>query len=791
MKCNTCDYENEASFNFCSQCGSPLLADDDKTPSHQPMGIESISKDLTGMRRLLIHLSDRVQALEKLPREPNAPKPQKLSSRTEEQTPSIDDLKSKDSSEQKDEVESLGKVASGSKKTSKPSGVLSLDFERILGLNWLAIIGSLALVIGIAFFLAIAFDNNWIDEKGRVALGIVTGLALIGISEYAHRNYPMWAQPVSGAAIGVLYVSIVAAYGLYDLISPILALLFLCLVVIVGVLTTIRRESLVMAIISMIAAFLTPVLMAVSSGVDHLDENMLVPMIVYVLLIDVGILSVSIFRRWRWFILVSMLLSYLMVLFLLDDLTFYDSDNRYILSAIGIASVFLIFGAAGILFHLVWRRVPGPQDLTLMVLNAASAYLLTVQAFWENYQDWFGVITLLASLLYGLVGYGAIARRSASPQVAIYSLAIAVIFLTVAIPLQLTGAWVTVAWAAEGAVLIWAGLLLGQLRLRIAALGILALVAVRLMATVTLLEMDAYTIFLNERFLTFVVSIVSFSSASYLYYKHMNSLAIWEKDIFRGLAGIAGLFAFWIIGVEVISQFSMEWSDYRYAEVQVIAATFAILGFGLFAASLKIARVWVVGLVAMSLGALVFISSVLDGGVSGDVSLDNFKLILNFQFLVSAVLLLSFKLSAWPYWRGSVHAPKRRKYILSYLFIMANVFVYWILSSQTVNFFDYREISTDSNLASAKELSLTLIWAVYGLAVIGAGFIMKSSRVRLAGLALLFMPVFKLFLVDIFLLEQVYRVVGFVTLGLLFLAAGLLYNRYNDAIKGILFDSKS
>ena len=145
----------------------------------------------------------------------------------------------------------------------------------------------------------------------------------------------------------------------------------------------------------------------------------------------------------------------------LNDIAFYDSDNSYILSAIGIASVFLIFGAAGILFHLVWRRVPGPLDLTLMFLYAAAAYLLTVEVFWEDYQDWFGVITLLASLLYGLVGYIAITRKSASPQIAIYSLAIAVIFLTVAIPLQLTGSWITVAWAAEGTVLIWVGLLLG------------------------------------------------------------------------------------------------------------------------------------------------------------------------------------------------------------------------------------------------------------------------------------------------------------------------------------------
>ena len=55
-----------------------------------------------------------------------------------------------------------------------------IDWEQTLGRNWFAIIGALAVVLGIGFFLKLAFDNNWIGDTGRVALGVVVGLALLG-----------------------------------------------------------------------------------------------------------------------------------------------------------------------------------------------------------------------------------------------------------------------------------------------------------------------------------------------------------------------------------------------------------------------------------------------------------------------------------------------------------------------------------------------------------------------------------------------------------------------------------
>ena len=84
-----------------------------------------------------------------------------------------------------------------------------------------------------------------------------------------------------------------------------------------------------------------------------------------------------------------------------------------------------------------------------------------------------------------------------------------------------------------------------------------------------------------------------------------------------------------------------------------------------------------------------------------------------------------------------------------------------------------------------------MLWAVYAIGVIGAGIILRSAKVRQIGMALLAIPVAKLFVFDVFLLERGYRVAAFVTLGVLLLGTGLVYQRYSQAIRGFLFDRRA
>ena len=87
-------------------------------------------------------------------------------------------------------------------------------------------------------------------------------------------------------------------------------------------------------------------------------------------------------------------------------------------------------------------------------------------------------------------------------------------------------------------------------------------------------------------------------------------------------------------------------------------------------------------------------------------------------------------------------------------------------------------------------VALTALWGVYGATVLVAGFFGGWRPVRLAGLGLLGVPVAKLFLVDSFQLEDVFKVAAFIIMGGILLAGGYLYQRHNTAFKDFFLDTK-
>ena len=123
------------------------------------------------------------------------------------------------------------------------------------------------------------------------------------------------------------------------------------------------------------------------------------------------------------------------------------------------------------------------------------------------------------------------------------------------------------------------------------------------------------------------------------------------------------------------------------------------------------------------------------------------------------------------------------------LLALANFATLWLLSAEILTSADSAlfDLSRDAseNVAS---LGLSLLWAVYAAVLIVLGVVRRWRWVRLAGLALLAVPVVKLFAYDSQTLEQEYRVIAFIALGLILLAGGLLYQRYSRAVRGFLFE---
>ena len=71
-------------------------------------------------------------------------------------------------------------------------------------------------LLGIAFFLKYAFDNNWIKQGAQVGIGLAIGAGLLAFARRTHgQGYAVFAQGLVGAGLAILYLSVYASYNFY------------------------------------------------------------------------------------------------------------------------------------------------------------------------------------------------------------------------------------------------------------------------------------------------------------------------------------------------------------------------------------------------------------------------------------------------------------------------------------------------------------------------------------------------------------------------------------------------
>ncbi len=78
----------------------------------------------------------------------------------------------------------------------------------------------------------------------------------------------------------------------------------------------------------------------------------------------------------------------------------------------------------------------------------------------------------------------------------------------------------------------------------------------------------------------------------------------------------------------------------------------------------------------------------------------------------------------------------------------------------------------------ARDLALSIAWALYALAILGAGMILERTALRWASLAFLILSLGKVFLHDLGELEGLFRVASLCGLALSFFAVSVLYQRF-------------
>jgi uncharacterized membrane protein len=155
----------------------------------------------------------------------------------------------------------------------------------------------------------------------------------------------------------------------------------------------------------------------------------------------------------------------------------------------------------------------------------------------------------------------------------------------------------------------------------------------------------------------------------------------------------------------------------------------------------------------------------------------------NQTFAAFAVFVLAAWYVAHVYARAENIDADERRGATATLAVVGNLFAVAALSLEASGYFRKQLAERSAaglntrDLRLAQQLSLSLVWAVYGGAMLAYGHVRQNKPLRLLALALLAATTFKVFFFDLSALDQLYRIVSFIALGVVLLGVSFLYQQ--------------
>lgn len=677
--------------------------------------------------------------------------------------------------------------------------------EYAVASNWLLRIGVLILITGIGFFLKYSIDNGLLGEQARVALSVLAGIAMIiGGVRLVGGQYHLLSQGLLGGGIAVLYFSVFAAFSFYHLLPVYPTFALMILVTASAAILAIRLDSMLVAIFAIIGGYCTPMLL--STG-----EVNFIGLYTYMLLLGIGMLSINGYKQWHLLNFLSFVFNYLLFF---GSLQHYQPEYLWQVLPF-LTGFFILYSTMVFLFCLVNQVKSTLLDLLALIVNATIFFMTAHYLIEAVYgQIWVSFLTLALAAFYIAHVYYCLAKRVADRALLLSFIGLAAFFVTITLPLLLSQQWITVSWSLQALVMLWmAGKLRSQFLQQIAyCLYLIVLFrfcfldlpnqyGAAVTADQTLL---GFCLGMLERVISFGTPIASLALAYTLIEKPVpaaplscepgNDVPLWLKDNWSLQAFVivtAGLL-FVVIQLELFRSFG-----YLYPPLQMPMLTLVWLAMSgllllryLSAADIRVFQALRLFVLGMLLKLLFFDLPAWDlslGHISAADSVWTLRYGGPYSFQLALMRLLDFAAVIGFLW----FACRR----LSPLDHAIGTIRYWLGGSALVLLFIFLSLEINSLLyqyvPGLRSGGVSILWSVFALSLVFNGIKRHISIFRLVGLALFALVAWKVFFIDLARLEQIYRIVAFMVLGMLALGGAFFYMRYQQSFINAVSNEKT
>jgi uncharacterized membrane protein len=321
------------------------------------------------------------------------------------------------------------------------------SLENRIGSQLFSRIGIVALLVATTLFLKWAIDNHFIGPLGRILAGLIAGVAIVVWSErFRRKGFHAFSYSLKAVGSGALYLSLWAAFQLYHLLPAEAALGAMILVTAWNAFMAWSQNSQILAAYALAGGFATPLLLA--TGGNHE-----VFLFTYILAIDIAAVVLVRLKSWPRLLLGAFPAT--VAFFIGWYAEYYGAFN--VGEPVGITTFFIV------LFFLVFvlPTIHRPQDsertrtpITEIFLPLADATFAALALYSVLQDSHHHDLLPWVAVLFGAFYLGLMRLPQTRVASAVH-LSLAVVFLTIAIPLKASGHWITVGWLAEGVALLW------------------------------------------------------------------------------------------------------------------------------------------------------------------------------------------------------------------------------------------------------------------------------------------------------------------------------------------------
>lgn len=653
----------------------------------------------------------------------------------------------------------------------KPFGLVEekkkVDYEKYIGENLFGKIGILVLVVGMGLFVKYAIDKNWINEVFRTVLGFVVGGGLLVLSQRLKNTYRTFSSLLAGGAFAIFYVTVAMAYHYYGLFSQAAAFVILVvLTVLMSLLSVVynRRE---LAVIGLVGGFIAPFL--VSNGMGNYQV-----LFTYLTILNVGMFGLSLYKKWGELPVIGFVATYVIMLgySLVADLDI--AGDMQLIQLLLFSTLFYLIFLLPVVSVLRTDNKKANQPLMMIVVLNNFIYLYF--ALWYLHElhlpyNIKGAFTLFIALVNVCLAYAIRGKKSETGYLFTALVGMFLTFISISIPIQLEGSFITLLWATEMVVVLWLFIKFRQPVYAYFTQLLLFLTVVSFLMDVEDVLTDGFVqpLLWNGTFATGIFTGLAFGVFVWLMEREKVFFTQTSNLKYIPFSVISLLLGSVVVYLSFIVDFYRNITDGPLSNCVCLAFTcFALL---LLLIGLRkrfpMARFFVVYAVMAGLSGCLFIWLSRVANECGESSLS----ILQWSSLFIVVAHLFF-LGKW-FYRSFNFRQKSADRMTLFIAVVSTV-LFAVAVHNMLYLFGWQ------NESSA---ALSIALSIAGFVQMALGMRLHLKILRMISLAVFGVVLLKLVIVDLWLLPTVGKIIVFIMLGVILLVLSFLYQK----LKKVLF----